>query len=283
MVRLNHPGADVYVPDGVSEEEALARTTHLCVGAHQDDIEIMAYQGIAQCYQKKDLWFTGVTVTNGSGSPRAGIYGDFSDEEMMAVRREEQRKAAFVGGYSIQYQLGYPSSAVKTPPAGEVVEDLFRIFQAARPATVYLHNPADKHLTHVACLARALEALRRLPGEDRPAKVLGVEIWRDLDWLPDDEKVTLDVSARQNLAAALLGIFDSQVAGGKRYDLAAQGRRLANATFFASHDVDETEALTFALDLTPLVKDPELSLVDFTLAAVDRFKAQVESVLRKLL
>ncbi len=282
MVRLNHPAADVYVPDGVSEEEALARTTHLCVGAHQDDIEIMAYHGIAACYQKKDLWFAGVTVTNGSGSPRTGIYGDFTDEEMMAVRREEQRKAAYVGGYSIQYQLGYPSSEVKSPPAGKVVEDLHGILLAAAPRVVYLHNPADKHETHVACLARALEALRRLPPGKRPERVLGCEIWRDLDWLPDGEKVTLDVSERQNLSAALMGIFDSQVAGGKRYDLAAQGRRVANATFFASHAVDEAEALTFAMDLTPLVKDPGLSLGEFTLGAIDRFKEEVRRTLAKL-
>ncbi len=283
MVRLNHPGADVYVPDGAAEEEALARTTHLCVGAHQDDIEIMAYHGIAECYQKKDLWFTGVTVTNGSGSPRTGIYGDFTDEEMMAVRREEQRKAAFAGGYSLQYQLGYPSADVKTPPAEKVVEDLQGIFLAASPRVVYLHNPADKHETHVACLARALAALRRLPRDKRPGKVLGCEIWRDLDWLPDGEKVTLDVSARQNLAAALMGIFDSQVAGGKRYDLATQGRRRANATFFASHAVDEAEALTFAVDLTPLVEDPGLSPEEFILAAIDRFKGEVSAVLRKVL
>jgi len=282
MVELNHPTADVYVPDGVSEEAALARTTHLCVGAHQDDIEIMAYQGIAECYQKKNLWFAGVTVTNGSGSPRTGIYGDFTDEEMMEVRKIEQRKAAFVGGYSIQFQLGYPSSAVKTPPAEEVVADLHRIFLAAEPRVVYLHNPADKHETHVACMARALRALRMLPQGKRPEKVLGCEIWRDLDWLPDDEKVTLDVSERGNLAAALLGIFDSQIAGGKRYDLATQGRRLADATFFASHAVDETQALTFAMDLTPLLKDPGLSLVEYTLAAVDRFKAEVRRTLDKL-
>ncbi len=282
MVELNHPAADVYVPDGVSEEEALARTTHLCVGAHQDDIEIMAYQGIAACYQKKDAWFAGVTVTNGSGSPRTGIYGDFTDEEMMAVRREEQRKAAYVGGYSIQYQLGYPSSEVKTPPAEKVVEDLHRIFQAAAPRVVYLHNPADKHETHVACLLRAVEALRRLPAGQRPEKVLGCEIWRDLDWLPDEEKVTLDVSERQNLAAALMGIFDSQIAGGKRYDLAAQGRRVANATFFASHAVDEAQALTFAVDLTPLVEKPGLSVEDFILAAIDRFKEEVRRTLGKL-
>ena len=63
-------------------------------------------------------------------------------------------------------------------------------------------------------------------------------MWRDLDWLMDADKVVFDVSAHENLQAALLGVFDSQICGGKRYDLATMGRRRANATYFASHGVD---------------------------------------------
>ncbi len=59
----------------------------------------------------------------------------------------------------------------------------------------------------------------------------GCEVWRDLDWLNDDEKVLLDCSQHQNIARALSSVFDSQIIGGKRYDLAVEGRRAANATF----------------------------------------------------
>ena len=38
--------AEIYVPDEEPVEQALARTTHLCLAAHQDDIEIMAAQPI---------------------------------------------------------------------------------------------------------------------------------------------------------------------------------------------------------------------------------------------
>ena len=93
-MKLFQPAADLFVPDGVAVESALSRTTHLCVAAHQDDIEIMAYHGVAECFGRKDKWFTGVVVTNGAGSPRTGIYGDFTDEEMQQVRVGEQRKAA---------------------------------------------------------------------------------------------------------------------------------------------------------------------------------------------
>ncbi|MCK5428285.1 MAG: hypothetical protein KAI94_02380, partial [Anaerolineales bacterium] len=58
--------AEIFVPDNLPPEEALARTTHMAIGAHQDDLEIMAIDGILQCFQRKDRWFTGVVATNGS-------------------------------------------------------------------------------------------------------------------------------------------------------------------------------------------------------------------------
>ena len=70
----------------------------------------------------------------------------------------------------------------------------------------------------------------------------------------DDDKVAFDVTAHENLQAALLGVFDSQICGGKRYDLATMGRRRAHATYYASHGTDVAEGLTFAMDLTPLVQ-----------------------------
>ncbi len=63
--------------------------------------------------------------------------------------------------------------------------------------------------------------------------------------------------------------------GGKRYDLAVQGRRLANATFFESHDVDRHTMLAFAMDLTPLVADPSLDVAAFTTSLVDRMRPDV--------
>ena len=110
-----NPTADFFVPDGAAPEAALARTTHLCISAHQDDIEIMAYHGIAECFGRKDRWFTGVVVTNGAGSPRSGIYGGYTDEEMQQVRLIEQRKAAYVGEYACQIQLGFTSSRSEEP------------------------------------------------------------------------------------------------------------------------------------------------------------------------
>ena len=146
---------------------------------------------------------------------------------------------------------------------------------------VYLHNPADKHDTHVACFLRCLTALRSLPARLQPKAVYGCEVWRNLDWLVDADKVVLDDSARPKLAAKLIGAFVSQIAGGKRYDLAIAGRRLANATFFTSHATDKASALTWAMDLTPLVRDPKLSVEKYTLDYIDRLRSEVTARLRK--
>ena len=275
-MRFHNPGADLFVPDGVESPGALARTTHLCIAAHQDDVEIMAYHGIAECFGKADKWFSAVVVTNGAGSPRNGIYAGYSDDEMQKVRLREQRKAAYVGEYGCQVQLGFSSAQVKNAGERAPVEDLKQILMAARPEVVYLHNLADKHDTHVAVALRSIAALRAVRDQVRPKKVYGCEVWRDLDWMPDEDKQALPVSARPNLAAALVGVFDSQVSGGKRYDLATAGRRLAHATYFASHGTDEESGLSFAMDLTPLIERPDLPVSEYVLGFVDRFRADVE-------
>jgi len=281
MLEQNSYDADVFVPDGVALPDALSRTTHLCIGAHQDDQEFMAYPGIEECFGRSDRWFSGVIVTNGGGSARTGLYADYTDEDMMAIRRQEQRKAAVVGEYACQIQLRYPSSLVKDPAEDCVVADLVEILKAMRPEVVYLHNPADKHDTHVAVALRAISAMRELPEADRPRLVVGCEIWRSLDWLCDSDKQVMPADGHPNLAAALSAVFDSQILGGKRYDSAVMGRRMANATFFESHQADTYEAISWGMDLTDLIKKPDLDICDYTLTYIDRFKQDVEARTRK--
>lgn len=277
---LNNPDADIYVPQGIPLDQALARTTHLCIVAHQDDIEIAAFHGIAACYRQPDKWFSGVVVTDGRGSPRSGVFADYSDDEMVEVRRQEQREAARLGEYSVQFQLHHPSALVKDPAASEPVEDLVQILGQTQPEILYLHNPADKHLSHIAVLLRSLEAIRRLPLEKRPKKAYGCEVWRNLDWLLDADKVALPVDLYPELNEQLVGVFQSQIAGGKRYDLASRGRQLANATFFNSHATDGAQAITWALDLTPLIKDDTRDIHDYTLSLVERFEQDVSAKLK---
>lgn len=271
-----------YIPDGLDEETGISRTTHLAISAHQDDVEFMAYAPIAECFGQKDKHFGAIIVTDGAGSPRSGLYADYTDEEMKAVRIVEQKKAAFVGEYSFLAMLGYPSKAVKDAKNEKVVEELAALIRRARPKYLYTHNLADKHDTHVATALRVIAALRKLAPEERPEKVYGCEVWRDLDWLCDEEKVYLDCGAHPNLLRCLSAVFDSQIVGGKRYDLAAEGRRLANATFSASHACDTYEALNYAMDLTPLMGET-VDIVAYIVKFIDRFKGEVEETIGNFL
>lgn len=279
-MNFSRPQADVFVPGAGDPVAALARVSHLCVAAHQDDIEIMAYAGIADCLENPSKAFGGVVVTNGSGSPRTGPYASMTDEEMQKVRRDEQRQAALIGSYTVQLQLAHPSADVKKPGHPDVVGDLEKIFAGCTPDVVYLHNPADKHDTHVAVLARCLEALKRLPLEKRPKQVLGCEVWRDLDWLVDSDKVALNSGRFPEIAPRLLTVFASQVVGGKRYDLATLGRRSANSTFHTSHATDKMPGITWAMDLTPLLAENAPTLEEFTLAHVQRLQEDVRRRIR---
>ena len=282
MITLN-PRARLMIPDGLAAPEALSRTTHLGIGAHQDDLEFMAFHGILACYDRKDRWFGGVTITDGRGSSRAGKFQDWTDDQIAAERIREQDAAAAIGQYAFMAQLGHPSKSVRDARETVVRDDLSRILEATRPEVVYLHNLADKHDTHVGCALRCLEALRRLPKADRPQRVYGCEVWRDLDWLVDSEKTPMPVSARPELARALNEVFATQIAGGKRYDLAVIGRRTANATFSQAHATDQESAMQWAMDLTPLVQDDSLDPVAYTTGFIDRLKADVTARLRQSL
>lgn len=282
MLQLHNTHADILIPDGLEQQAALSRTTHLGISAHQDDLEILAFHGILQCFGMSDKWFSGVVCTDGAGSPRAGIYADYSDTDMQKVRLVEQQTAAQVGKYAAMIQLGYPSKAIKDPQNSRVEADLVRLLEATTPQVIYTHNPADKHATHVGVVVKVLNAIRKLPPNQRPQAVYGCEVWRDLDWMPDERKMVLDVSGRDNLAAALVGVYDSQVAGGKRYDLATLARRRANATFLESHATDVMDSAIYAIDLTPVVQDDACDILEFVSTLIDEFRAAVIQQLRQV-
>jgi hypothetical protein len=176
----------------------------------------------------------------------------------------------------------FPSAAVKDAREPGPVADLVTILELTGPQVVYLHNPADKHDTHVACLLRSIDALRTLPSDRRPTTVFGCELWRDLDWLADADKRLLPVDDRPDLGEALAAVFDSQITGGKRYDLAIQGRRRAHATFLESHDVDVHDLLTYAIDLAPLVVDPALDVTEFTVEHLRRTEADIRDRIARM-
>ncbi len=253
MFDFSEKTAEVFMPDNSSVEEALARTTHLAVGAHPDDVEIMATGVVAECMQDENSFFSCIIVTDGAGSARSGRFAGYSDEMMRQVRKEEQKKAAVIGEYSAVVFLDHSSDEVKSPGSTSVSLQIAKVIKACQPKIVYTHNPADKHDTHVATMLRTFQAIASMEKDKWPEKLYGCEVWRGLDWLDDKNKHIIECGRNDYIEQALVGVFDSQIGGGKRYDLAASGRRKANATFFASHETDQTEGAIFAMDMSGLM------------------------------
>ena len=280
-MKFTRPTAEGYTPHSKDWAQALSLTTHLGIGAHADDLEIMAFPGICACRGQKKIRFSGVVVTDGAGAPRSGPFAKKSGLELIQIRREEQKQAAILGDYAAVIQLAHPSAEVRGAGRAALIADLLQILKAAKPKVVYLHNPGDRHETHLAVLLASLAALRQLPPGERPAEIYGAEVWGDLDWVPSDKVVRLACSAPADFGPALLRIFSSQV-DGKRYDLAAAGRRRAQATFADAYSPDQAEEVLLALDLKPLVENPGLSLVDFVSGLTQAFQKQTLDRIRRL-
>lgn len=284
-MKLNKPTAEFYIPSKENIIESINKTTHMSIAAHQDDIEIMAYDGILKCYQKADKWFTGVVVTNGAGSMREGKYISYTDKEMKKIRNLEQKKASEIGEYGLLALLDYSSFEAKDPKNKEIVKELSKLIKLARPDVLYTHNLADKHDTHLGVAIKVIEAIRNLDKEYRPKKLYGCEVWRDLEWMVDSEKIIFDVSGNPELALSIISVFESQIIEGKRYDLATIGRRLANATYLSFQTVNESDAIIYAMDLTPLIIDDSIDVITYITSYISRFEKcvfeQISNVIKK--
>jgi len=278
-VEFYNKNARTFVPDGKTIEEAISRTTYLGIAAHQDDLEIMCPSAIIECFSRTDKFFTGVVLTNGSGSPRSGRYANFSDGSMRELRIAEQEIAAKIGRYSAVIQLDYPSSEIKKPSSNHVIDDLIKIVSISSPQTIFTHSLFDKHETHVAAALRTISAIRK--SCKTFSKLIGCEVWGSLDWLPDSMKEVLDCSGFDNLLQALISVYDSQIGGGKRYDLAAIGRRLSNATFLESHEVDKISSAVIGIDMSSVVINNQ-DVLDFCKTYIDKFYSEISSRINRL-
>lgn len=281
-LELSQKEADVFVPDGASCESALASVTHLGIGAHADDLEIMAYHGIRCGQGDAGARFGGVVCTDGAGAPRAGSFASATDDEMCAIRRDEQREAARRGGYAAIVQLGHASESVKQGVSSEVVQDLTAMLSATRPEVVYTHNPIDAHVTHLGVCAAVIDAIRSLPVGSRPGRVLGCECWRGLDWLGAADKTWLDLGHDRESWSHLIESFASQTEG-RPYAKGALGRARANAVFREAYEAGGDAHSWLAIDLTSVVRDDGPNLETFVREHLERFTDEVLESLRQAL
>lgn len=280
-LKLAAQNAEVVSADEDSDENAIGRVKMLGIGAHPDDLELLSWHAIGTSRATRS--YAGVVVADGADSPRAGAFANMSRAEMTRVRREEQKRAAKLGEYAALVLLGYASADVKQERAlhAPLVDDLVAILDATRPEAVFTHNPCDTHDTHVAVLAHVIAAARRLPKDARPRALYGCEVWGALDWLDASDRVAFDVSAFVDLGVELVGVFESQIAGGKRYDEAALARRRANATFLDARQVDGHTATELAMDLSALVHDASIDVHDFAMSLLERRRATASTRIRR--
>ena len=255
-MQLTNESSGICGPDGPPLDKALARTTHMAIGAHQDDIEIMALDGILKCYRNPNKRFLSIARHQRQRESEDGslrrLHRRADDGRAPRQAEESSVRRRVLGRGPPRDSSGAAKDSKNPGPRNNIAA----ICRAARASVIYTHTPADKHDTHIAVMLRVVEALEELPAEaGLPKELYGCEVWRDLDWMADSDKVIFNVSDHENLGAALLGVFDSQIAGGKRYDLAAMGRRRADATYYASHGVNTATALIYAMNLTPLIQD----------------------------
>ena len=140
-------GGRLFVPDGAAPDEALKRTTHLGVGAHQDDLEIMAYHGVLACFGQSEQWFTGAVVTDGRGSPRTDAYAHVSDAAMCEVRKVEQKKAAAIGEYAGVVLHEPPERVVKDAANAEIAADLDALGRHTPRSSTPITSPTNTTAT----------------------------------------------------------------------------------------------------------------------------------------
>jgi LmbE family N-acetylglucosaminyl deacetylase len=196
---------------------------------------------------------------------------------MVRIRLNEQRSAAEVGHYGALVALGLPTAEVRD--VDELASELEELIRDAAPEMVITHDLFDRHATHTAVTRAVIEALRSLDPDERPGRLLAVEGWRSLDWAPREHLVTVDALGAGPLGHELLACFRSQIEGGKRYDLAAEGRRRANATFADPYGADVSPELVLALDLTELMDADAPSPTAFAASLLEGFSTEVQEAL----
>lgn len=268
-----------YLPKNRKEQ----KVKWLCICAHQDDCEIMAIDGILKGYRSKNYSFACVVTADGGGSARTGKFANYTDEMMKEVRIKEQEAASEVGKYHALYLLNYSSKEIKQKDNDDIVNDYLEILKTYKPEVLYTHSILDKHPTHLGVVIKVIKALRKLPKEEQPKIVYGCEVWRDLDWINDDRKICFNVSSNLRLQKNILDVFESQIAGGKAYTKATIGRRYNNATYAQSHSVDSAKLVSYAIDMSELIKNESLSIKEYALSFVNDLYQEIDDALDKII
>lgn len=260
----------IYIPDNKKLETALKRVKHWAIVAHQDDAEIIS----GHLLYKKRKDFGVIVLTNGAGSLRSKKTKRLSESKIIEIRNKEQEKAALLGGYSIVIQMNLPSGIVKGKRSRRVaLGELKSYLLGSKAESIVTHSPFDRHETHRSVVGVLIDLFSSIEMRRYPRSILGVEVWGNLDWLPEDEKIYLPIK-NPKFVCKLLSSYRSQNETGKLFHLGTVARMAANATFSESIEGSEGGHFLLAHDLVPFISGNvgQEIIKQFQLDMVNRLK-----------
>lgn len=289
-IGLSSPLADVYVPHpGVNFEQARKDTKILAIFAHAGNAEICCFPEIlANHTQGKG--FSALIVTDGVGSPGTPWRPKAQEQvtDVIKTRQREQRDAAFIGHYSVVFQLAANGETLRServedyavagsqkfdaslrPKALETTKDIYRVLMATHPEQVITHQPFDSHPHHRAVLLHTLQAIALMPKDQRPKQIVGAEIWEPIppsintSLKYNDTQLLqynlLDTKARDELWRKLLERFRSKI-GLNPFHIGAPARAIATKVFcnpFKLSTGEHGDGMLKRLDIAPIIDRAE--------------------------
>ena len=113
-MKLNNSTAEMYVPDGQALPGALQRTTHLGIGAHQDDLEFSG----SGSDRNLDRWALG--LTNIRREPLPGLYGVLHSRLWVELQIRRQFPMAMAPPTSQAHDQTVPCFSLTRPASSSV-------------------------------------------------------------------------------------------------------------------------------------------------------------------
>ena len=187
------------------------------VSAHPDDVDF-GVAGTVAAWTEAGIAVTYCIVTDGQAG---GFDRTVSREEMVRIRRNEQREAAArVGVQDVRF-LGYPDGVLEATPA--LVGEISALIRDLRPERMVIPSPERdygrihrSHPDHLAAGKAALDAIypaARNPFAHPELLEQGLEPWSVADtWLmahPTSNHV-VDITATYDRKIAAIMAHDSQ-------------------------------------------------------------------------
>ncbi len=233
------------------------------ISPHPDD-DVIGLGGFIALEAERGRPVWSVVVTDGRGSVRRP---GASEGDLVASRRREAEAGLVAVGAEGAIFLGLQSAALRGEvPAGPTL-DLRRVFEILGPRDVATPSPFERHATHVHATRLALAALREVPGS--APSLLGYGVWGPI--LGGAVRV-IDITAVAELKRRAIRAHASQC-DYKAWDDGALARNRSDAVFLETHAEETIRFAEVLLDMSPLLRSPDLSLRDF---AVDIARRDIE-------